>query len=135
MAKKKEKKKLIFEKVGLVFRSPVRADIMRQLSGSPQTPKELADQLDLKKQNLNYHLNELKKGGLIKTHRENFPKTNIQTQRGARLNGISKNGTIKVTQGVELTKNGKNVLNQYLNPLYEEEKVKEKIKKNEMEDD
>jgi len=73
MAKKEEKKKNkppIFEKVGLVFRSPVRADIMRELSENVQRPQEIANKIDISKQNLNYHLKALKKGGLIKTHTE-----------------------------------------------------------------
>ena len=61
MAKKEEKKKPIFEKVGIVFRSPVRADIMKQLSESPQRPKKLADEIGIQRQNINYHLNALKK--------------------------------------------------------------------------
>jgi len=64
MTKKKEKKNPIFEKVGIVFRSPVRADILRQLSESPQRPKKLADDLEIQKQNINYHLNALKRGVL-----------------------------------------------------------------------
>ena len=123
MAKKKEKKKPIFEKVGIVFRNPVRADILRQLSESPQRPKDIAENIeDIKsKQSLNYHLNALKKGGLIKSHTEELPEDEIPKEKGTRINGIGKEGKIQVSYGVELTKNGKNIVNQYIDPLYEDE--------------
>ena len=129
--KKKKKKKPVFEKVGLVFRSPVRADILRELSVSPQRPTQIAGNLGIKKQNINYNLNALKRGGLVKTHKKEISKTEIPKGKGTRINGISKSGKIKVTQGVELTKNGKNIVNKYLDPLYEEENNN----KNEKEDE
>jgi DNA-binding transcriptional ArsR family regulator len=140
MAKKKEKKKPIFEKVGLVFRSPVRADIMRELSESPQRPTEIAENIGLQKQNINYHLNALKRGGLIKTHKKELSETEIPKGKGTRINGISKSGKLKVAQGVELTKNGKNIVNQFISPLYDEnmeekEPIKEKIKNNKKENE
>jgi len=140
MTKKKEKKKPIFEKVGLVFRSPVRADILQQLSDNPQRPSEIAENIGLQKQNINYHLNALKRGGLIKTHREELTETEIPKGKGTRINGVSKSGKLKVTQGVELTKNGKNIVNQFISPLYEEnieekERIKEKIKINKKEEE
>ncbi|MFX1304021.1 MAG: winged helix-turn-helix domain-containing protein [Promethearchaeota archaeon] len=140
MTKKKEKKKPIFEKVGLVFRSPVRADILQQLSDNPQRPIEIAENIGLQKQNINYHLNALKRGGLIKTHREELTENEIPKGKGTRINGISKSGKLKVAQGVELTKNGKNIVNQFISPLYEEkvedkERLKEKIKNNKKEDE
>lgn len=144
MAKKKVgkevKKKPIFEKVGLVFRSPVRADILRQLSESPQRPTEIADNIGLRKQNINYHLDALKRGGMIQTRREEFNEDEIPKGKGTRINGVSKSGKLKVTQGVELTKNGKNIVNQFISPLYEEnieekERIKEKIKINKKEDE
>jgi DNA-binding transcriptional ArsR family regulator len=121
MAKKKEKKKPIFEKVGIVFRNPVRADIMRELSESPQRPKNIAENIGIQKQSLNYHLNALKKGGLIKSHTEELPEKEIPKERGTRINGVGEEGKVQVTYGVELTKNGKDVVNQYIDPLYEEE--------------
>ena len=131
MAKKKEKKKPIFEKVGLVFRSPVRADILQQLSESPQKPIEIAGNIGIEKQNLNYHLNALKRGGLIKAHKKELSETEIPRGKGTRINGISKSGKLKVVQGVELTKNGKNIVNQFISPLYEENvEDKEPIKEN-----
>ena len=138
MAKKKEekkKKKPIFEKVGIVFRNPVRADIMRELSESPQRPKKIAENIGIQKQSLNYHLNALKKGGLIKSHTEEVEEKEIPKERGTRINGVGEQGKFQVTYGVELTKNGKNLVNQYINPLYEEEsgdkEESEKIKKKE----
>jgi len=147
MAKKKEKvgkevkKKPIFEKVGLVFRSPVRAEILRELSESPQRPIEIAENLDLEKQNINYHLNALKRGGMIQTRREEFNEDEIPKGEGARINGRSESGKIRVAQGVELTKNGKDIVAQFISPLYEEniseknERIKEKNNNNKKEDE
>jgi len=137
MAKKKEKKKPIFEKVGLVFRSPVRADILRELSESPQRPKKMADNIGIQKQSLNYHLNALKRGGLIKTHTEEIPEPDLKIEKGTRINGKTENGKIQVSYGVELTKNGEDIVNQFISPLYEEEvaKKKEKNKNNVKEDE
>jgi len=131
MAKKEKKKKPVFEKVGLVFRSPVRADILRELSESPQRPTQIAENIGIQKQNINYHLNALKRGGLVKTHKEEVSETEIPKGKGTRINGISKSGKLKVTQGVELTKNGKNIVNKYLDPLYEEDKNKNDKKEDE----
>ena len=128
---KKKKKKPIFEKVGLVFRSPIRADIMRELSQNVQRPQEISNRFDISKQNLNYHLNALKKGGLIKTHTEEVEEPGIHNQRGIRFNGRSESGKLQVSYGVELTKNGKKIVNNFIDPLYEEEKDKD----NEKEDD
>ncbi|MFW9882655.1 MAG: winged helix-turn-helix domain-containing protein [Candidatus Thorarchaeota archaeon] len=143
MAKKekKEKKKPIFEKVGLVFRSPVRADIIRQLSNSPQRPIEIAENIGIQKQNINYNLNSLKRGGIIKTHKEELTEDELPKGKGTRINGVSKSGKLEVVQGVELTKNGKDILNQFISPLYEQdlsnesERIKEKNKNNKKEDD
>ncbi|MFX0041906.1 MAG: winged helix-turn-helix domain-containing protein [Candidatus Hodarchaeota archaeon] len=137
MAKKKEKKKPIFEKVGLVFRSPVRADILRELSESPQRPKKMADNIGIQKQSLNYHLNALKRGGLIKTHTEEISEPDLKIEKGTRINGKTDNGKIQVSYGVELTKNGEDILNQFISPLYEEgvAKKKEKNKNNLKEDE
>ncbi|MFX0034821.1 MAG: winged helix-turn-helix domain-containing protein [Candidatus Hermodarchaeota archaeon] len=140
MAKKKEKKKPIFEKVGLVFRSPVRADILRELSENPQKPIEIAENIGLQKQNINYHLNALKRGGLVKTHKKELTEAEMPKGKGTRINGISKSGKLKVTQGVELTKNGKNIVSQFISPLYEEmveekERVKKVLKKDKKEDE
>ena len=137
--KKNEKKKPIFEKVGLVFRSPVRADILRELSEAPQRPTEIAENIGLQKQNINYHLNALKRGGMVQTRRVEFDKEKIPKGKGTRINGVSKSGKLKVAQGVELTKNGKDIVNQFINPLYEEkisekkERIKDKNKKKEEE--
>ena len=138
---KKEKKKPIFEKVGLVFRSPVRANILRQLSDSPQQPIEIAKNIGMQKQSINYHLNALKRGGIVKTHRVEYNKDEVPKGKGTRINGISKSGKLKVVQGVELTENGKDIVNQFISPLYEEslseesERIKEKNKNNKKEDE
>jgi DNA-binding Lrp family transcriptional regulator len=134
MSKKKENKKKkspVFEKVGLVFRSPIRADIMRELSEDVQQPQEIADKIDISKQSLNYHLKELKKGGLVKTHTEELEEPEIPSQRGIRVDGRSESGKLQVSYGVELTKNGKNIVNKFINPFYEEDKNK----KNKMEEE
>jgi DNA-binding transcriptional ArsR family regulator len=128
---KKEKKKPIFEKVGLVFRSPIRADIMRELSQNVQRPQEISNKFDIPKQNLNYHLNALKKGGLIKTHTEEIEEPKIQSQRGMRFDGRSETGKLQVSYGVELTKNGKKIVNKFIDPLYEEEQNKNNEKEDE----
>jgi DNA-binding transcriptional ArsR family regulator len=132
MAKKKRKKKKpVFEKVGLVFRSPVRADILKELSEAPQRPKELAENIGIEKQNLNYHLNALKRGGIIQTRRAEFTEAELPKGKGTRINGRSESGKIQVAYGVELTKNGKNIVNQFIDPLYEEEKNKKNEKEEE----
>ncbi|MFX1575135.1 MAG: ArsR/SmtB family transcription factor [Promethearchaeota archaeon] len=131
MAKKKEKKKPIFEKVGLVFRSPVRADILRELSDRPQRPTKIAEKIGIQKQNINYHLNALKRGGIIKTHTEERPENKLPKGKGTRINGVGTDGKLKVSYGVELTKNGKSIVNQFIDPLYEEEKNKNEKKEDE----
>jgi DNA-binding transcriptional ArsR family regulator len=134
MAKKKdkrEKKKPIFEKVGLVFRSPIRADIMRELSSEVQRPVDLAKKFDMKKQAINYHIGELKRGGLIKTHTEEIEEPEMHTQRGMRFDGRSETGKLQVSYGVELTKNGKNIVDEFLDPLYDEDKNKNNEKEDE----
>jgi len=136
MAKKAEKKKKpIFEKVGIVFRSPVRADIMRELSETPQRPKKLADNIGIQKQSINYHLNALKRGGLVRTHSEELNESEIPKEKGTRINGIGGEGKLKVSYGVELTKNGKKIVSQFIEPLYEkgsgDKKKDEKITKKE----
>ena len=119
---KKDNKKPIFEKVGLVFRSPIRADILRELSQNVQRPQEISNKVDIPKQNLNYHLKALKRGGLIRTHTEEIEEPKIFEQRGVRFDGKSRSGKLQVSYGVELTKNGKNIVNKFIKPLYEEEK-------------
>jgi len=128
---KKKKKKPVFDKVGLVFRSPIRADILKELSEAPQRPMEIAENIGIEKQNLNYHLNALKKGGIIQTSRAEFTEAELPKGKGIKINGRSESGKIQAAYGVELTKNGKNIVNQFINPLYEEEENK----KNEKEDD
>lgn len=131
MAKKEKKKKPIFEKVGLVFRSPIRTEILREISEIPQKPKKIAENIGVQKQNLNYHLNALKRGGLIQTHKEELSEIDLQIEKGTRINGINESGKIQVSYGVELTKNGKNIVNQFINPLYEEKITKKNESKRE----
>lgn len=128
---KKDNKKPIFEKVGLVFRSPIRADILRELSQNVQRPQEISNKVDIPKQNLNYHLNALKRGGLIRTHTEEIEEPKVLEQRGVRFDGRSKTGKLQVSYGVELTKNGKNIVNKFIKPLYEEEKNQKNEKEGE----
>lgn len=128
---KKKKKKPIFEKVGLIFRNPIRVDILKQLSESHQRPKKIADDFGIKKQSLNYHLNTLKREGLIQTHTEEMSEAEVPQEKGTRINGIGSDGKLKVSYGIELTKNGKNIVNQFIDPLYEEEKKKNKKKEDE----
>ncbi len=125
---KKKKKKPVFDKIGLVFRSPVRAEILKELSEEPQRPISLAENIGIEKQNLNYHLNALKKGGMIQTRRAEFTEEDLPKGKGTKINGISESGKIQVVDGVELTKNGKNMVNQFIDPLYEEEE-NEKLEK------
>jgi predicted transcriptional regulator len=128
--KKNERKKPIFEKVGLIFRSPIRADIMKEISSNPKRPIDIADNIGIQKQKLNYHLNELKKGGLVKTHQEVRNEDDMPSDRGIRIEGATENGKIKYSHGVELTNNGKNIFNNFLNQLYEEESTKKEESKN-----
>jgi DNA-binding Lrp family transcriptional regulator len=104
---------------------------MRELSENVQRPQEISNKIDIPKQNLNYHLKALKKGGLIKTHTEEIEEPEVQTERGMRFNGRSETGKLQVSYGVELTKNGKNIVNRFINPLYEEDKHKKNEKEEE----
>jgi predicted ArsR family transcriptional regulator len=131
---KKEKKKPIFEKVGLVFRSPIRADIMKDISEQAKRPIDIADKMGIQKQKLNYHLNELKKAGLVRTHQEVKKEEELPSDRGIRINGATENGKIRYSHGVELTHNGKDIVNKFINQLYEEESEHKEERKNINED-
>ena len=128
MPEKKEKKKAIFEKVGLVFRNPMRIDIVRELSTSSQRPIDLANKLEVDRQNINYHLGALKRGGIIKTQKMEVSQEEASKFKGAIVNKVTKEGKLKISYGVELTKNGKDVVNQFVDPLYEEVMVEEEHK-------
>lgn len=124
--KTEPKKKKIFEKVNLVFRNPVRVDIMRELSTTAQRPVDLADRIGVERQTINYHLQSLKRGGLIKTHTEEFPEDSeeaeeITKMKGARVDGYSENGKVQVSFGVELTTDGEKVADRFVSQLYKEE--------------
>jgi DNA-binding Lrp family transcriptional regulator len=139
MPEKKEKKKPIFEKVGLVFRNPMRVDIVRELSTSSQRPIDLANKLEVDRQNINYHLGALKRGGIIKTQKMEVSQEEASKFKGAIVNKVTKEGKLKISYGVELTKNGKDIVNQFVDPLYEEvmvedEHKKESVKKNKKEE-
>ena len=120
------KKKKIFEKVNLVFRNPVRVDIVRELSTTAQRPIDLADNIGVEKQTINYHLQSLKRGGLVRTHTEELSQDSEEVEeltrmKGARVDGYTENGKVQVSYGVELTKNGEKVAERFVSQLYEEE--------------
>ena len=128
MTEKKEKKKPIFEKVGLVFRNPMRVEILRELSLNSQRPVDLANKLEVERQNINYHIGALKRGGIIKTQKMEVSKEEASKMKGAIVNKVTKNGKLKISYGVELTKNGKEIANQFIEPLYEEANLEEEHK-------
>ncbi|HUW89070.1 MAG TPA: helix-turn-helix domain-containing protein [Candidatus Nanopelagicaceae bacterium] len=128
MPEKKEKKKPIFEKVGLVFRNSTRIDIVRELSTNSQRPIDLANKLEVDRQNINYHISALKRGGIIKTQKMEVSQEEASKLKGAIVNKVTKEGKLKISYGVELTKNGKDVVNQFVDPLYEELIVEEEHK-------
>ncbi|MHA1460417.1 MAG: winged helix-turn-helix domain-containing protein [Promethearchaeota archaeon] len=128
MPEKKGKKKPIFEKVGLVFRNPMRVEILRELSLNSQRPVDLANKLEVERQNINYHIGALKRGGIIKTQKMEVSKEEASKMRGAIVNKVTENGKLKISYGVELTKNGKEIANQFIEPLYEEASLEEEHK-------
>jgi DNA-binding Lrp family transcriptional regulator len=128
MPEKNQKKKPIFEKVGLVFRNPMRVDIVRELSTNAQRPIDLANKLEVDRQNINYHISALKRGGIIKTQKMEVSQEEATKLKGAIVNKVTKEGKLKISYGVELTKNGKDVVNQFVDPLYEEVMVEEEHK-------
>ena len=128
MQEKKEKKKPIFEKVGLVFRNPMRVEILRELSSSSQRPVDLANKLDVERQNINYHIGALKRGGIVKTQKMEVSEEEVSKLKGAIVNKVTENGKLKISYGIELTKNGKEIANQFIDPLYEEVNLEEKHK-------
>jgi len=120
------KKKKIFEKVNLVFRNPVRVDIVRELSSTAQRPIDLADNIGVEKQTINYHLQSLKRGGLVRTHTEELSQDSEEVEeltrmKGARVDGYTENGKVQVSLGVELTQNGEKVAKRFVSQLYKEE--------------
>ena len=125
---KKEKKKPIFEKVGLVFRNPMRVEILRELSLNSQRPVDLANKLEVERQNINYHIGALKRGGIIKTQKMEVSKEEASKMKGAIVNKVTENGKLKISYGVELTKNGKEIANQFIELLYEETNLEEEHK-------
>ncbi len=125
MPEKKEKKKPIFEKVGLVFRNPMRIDIVRELSTNSQRPIDLANKLEVDRQNINYHISALKRGGIIKTQKMEVSQEEASKFKGAIVDKVTKEGKLKISYGVELTKNGKDIVNQFVDPLYEKVMVEE----------
>jgi len=125
---KKGKKKPIFEKVGLVFRNPMRVEILRELSSASQRPVDLANKLDVERQNINYHIGALKRGGIIKTQKMEVSEEEASKLKGAIVNKVTESGKLKISYGIELTKNGKDIANQFIAPLYEEANVEEEHK-------
>jgi len=125
MPEKKGKKKPIFEKVGLVFRNPTRVEILRELSSESQRPVDLANKLEVERQNINYHIGALKRGGLIKTQRMEVSEEEASKLKGAIINNVTENGKLKISYGVELTENGKEIATQFIDPLYEKKNWEE----------
>jgi len=121
----KEKKKPMFEKVGLVFRNPMRVEILRELSFNSQRPVDLANKLEVERQNINYHIGALKRGGIIKTQKLEVSREEAPKMKGAIVDEVTENGKLKISYGVELTKNGKDIANQFIDPLYEETNLDE----------
>jgi len=120
--KTEPKKKKIFEKVNLVFRNPVRVDIVRELSSTAQRPIDLADNIGVEKQTINYHLQSLKRGGLIRTHTEELSQDSEEVEeltrmKGARVDGYTENGKVQVSYGVELTQNGEKVAKRFVSKI------------------
>lgn len=128
MPEKKEKKKPIFEKVGLVFRNPMRVEILRELSSTSQRPVDLANKLEVERQNINYHIGALKRGGIVKTQKMEVSEEEASKLKGAIVNKVTENGKLKISYGVELTKNGKEIANQFIDPLYEEVNLEDEHK-------
>lgn len=124
----KGKKKPMFEKVGLVFRNPKRVEIIRELSFNSQRPVDLANKLEVDRQNINYHIGALKRGGIIKTQKMEVSKDEAPKMRGAKIDEVTENGKLKISYGVELTKNGKDIANLFVDPLYEETNIDEEHK-------
>ena len=106
----------------------MRVDIVRELSTNSQRPIDLANKLEVDRQNINYHISALKRGGIIKTQKMEVSQEEASKMKGAIVNKVTKEGKLKISYGVELTKNGKDVVNQFVDPLYEEVMVEEEHK-------
>ncbi|MBA7656489.1 hypothetical protein ES703_64415 [subsurface metagenome] len=89
---------------------------------------DLANKLEVERQNINYHVGALKRGGIIKTQKMEVSKEEASKMRGAIVNKATENGKLKISYGVELTKNGKEIANQFIAPLYEEVNLEEEYK-------
>ena len=124
-----DKKKPIFEKVGLVFRNPMRVEILRELSTRSQRAVDLANKLEVERQNVNYHIGALKRGGIIRTQKMEVSEEEASKLKGAIVDKVTDTGKLKISYGVELTKNGKEIANQFIDPLYEEANFDEVHKK------
>lgn len=132
--RKQDERKKIFEKAGLAFRNPVRVEIIKELYESPQRPIDLSKKIGVPKQQINYHLQSLKKGGIIQIHREILPEEtpkpeDLPDMRGVRVNGVDEGGEIQVSYGVELTINGKKIANNFVKQLYLSEEEEPSTKK------
>jgi DNA-binding Lrp family transcriptional regulator len=90
---------------------------------------DLANKLEVERQNINYHIGALKRGGIIKTQKMEVSEEEASKLKGAIVNKVTENGRLKISYGVELTKNGKEIANQFIDPLYEEANVEEEHKK------
>jgi len=106
----------------------MRIEILRELSLSSQRPVDLANKLEVERQNINYHIGALKRGGIIKTQKMEVSKEEASKMKGAIVNKATENGKLKISYGIELTKNGKDIANQFIEPLYEEANLEEEHK-------
>ena len=107
----------------------MRVEILRELSFNSQRPIDLANKLEVERQNVNYHINALKRGGLVKTQKMEVSEEEIPKKRGATVDGVTQNGKLKISYGVELTQNGKEIANQFVEPLYEQTPSEQEHKK------
>ena len=141
--KTKETRKDNFNKINTVFKNPINTDIVQELSRGPQRAIDLADNIDVPKQSINYHLNELKQVGVVQSNKIEVPmageiavpltkvvkdKGGLDDLRGLRVNGVDIDGNIMATWGVQLTTNGKDIADNFVNRLYESEKEENKSK-------
>ena len=61
-------------------------------------------------------------------HISSWKEEEASKLKGAIVNKVTEDGKLKVSYGVELTKNGKDIANQFVDPLYEEEFIEEEHK-------
>jgi DNA-binding transcriptional ArsR family regulator len=124
ISKKTESRRDIFYKVNVIFKNPLRVDILQELSILPQRPIDLAKKFGVQQQVINYHLTTLRKSGLIKEHKKELPRSGkvlekLGDMKGVRVKGMTESGKIEVSYGLELTESGKKIAKQFVNKLYQ----------------